>query len=186
MAFITAVNFCARAELKDTVEGGVIHPAVSFQTNALSGRELEAILGVKAYHFNVHRTSLTNGLAVYVEINMEGKAPTAIAHLELDRATFDNERAGVDIPVLVAINPVGSFDGEGLYSAKKLRGFLREAGVTTAGTADNPFYKNKNGIASWSFDPAHESATIYKLMEGNSGTNSSSPKIEIRVRFHEF
>lgn len=185
IAFVTAVNFCARAELKDVTDGSVVHTAVTFATNSLSDSDLQDVLEVQAYRCNVHRSSTTNGLAVYVEIHIEGKPPT-IASLNLDRATLENEHASQDIPVFFAINPVGSLDGEGLYSAKKLRCFLREADVKTAGTAENPFYKNKHGIVSWGFYPAHESATTYKFMEGNRRANSSEPEIEIRVRFHEF
>jgi len=177
IALITAVNFSARAELKDA--------AVTFATNSLSESDLQDVLGVQAYRCNVHRSSTTNGLAVYVEIKVEGKPPVTLASLNLDRATLENEQAGQDIPVFFAINPVGSLDGEGIYSAKKLRCFLREANVRTAGTAENPFYKNKHGIVSWGFYPAHESATTYKFVESNSGTNSPA-KIELRVRFQEF
>jgi len=186
IAFITAVNFCTRAELKDVTEGGVVHTAVTFMTNGPSDGDMQDVLGIHSYRCNVHRTSLTNGLAVYVEINIEGKPPIVIASLNLDRATLENEHAGEDIPVFLAVNPVGSLDGEGIYSAKKLRCFLREAGVTTSGTTNNPFYKGKDGIVWWGFYPSHESVTVYKFMESRGGANSTSPKIDIRVRFHEF
>jgi len=186
VALATAVNFGARAELKDVTEGGVIHTAVRFLTNEPSAQDIQDMLGVQSYRCNVHRSSTTNGLAVYVEIKIEGKPPTAIASLYLDRATLENQGAAQDIPVVFAINPVGSLDGEGIYSAKKLRCFLRESGVKTYGTADNPFYKSKNGIVSWGFYPGRESATQYKFAESSSGTNAPGSKIELRVRFHEF
>ena len=184
IAIFTAAEFCARAELKDTTEGTAVHPAVTFLTNDISNRDIQDLLDVNAYHFKVHRSSETNGLAVSVEIYIEGKAPTTIAHLDMDRAMLDSERVGEDVPVFVAINPVGSLDGEGILSAKKLRCFLSEAVVKTSGTAENPFYKNEDGPVTWRY-PARESANLFKFMEGNHGTNSASPKIELRIRFHE-
>src|SRR5690348_3340543 len=99
IAFVTAVNFCACAELKDVTDGSVVHTAVTFATNSLSDSDLQDVLEVQAYRCNVHRSSTTNGLAVYVEINIEGKPPTTIASLNLDRATLENEHASEDIPV---------------------------------------------------------------------------------------
>ena len=186
LLFISLTSLGARAELTNAVVGTVIHSPVTILTNDLSPRDLQDLLGVTAYKFNVHCSSATNGLAVYVEASVEGKLTNSIAHLELDRMVLETEHAGEDITVFVAVNPVGSLDGEGILSAKKLRCFLSEAGVKTSGTGDNPFYKSKDGIKSWGPHPAQESANIFKFMESGGGANSAKPRTELRIRFREF
>jgi len=183
-ALITALDFCVRAELVDVTNGTVVFPAVTHMTNELSTRDLQDVLGIRAYRFKVHRSSATNGLAIYVESCIEGKAPVSVAHMNVDRSVLENQRSGQDVAVFVALNPVAGPEGDGILSAKKLRCFLRGAGVAGTETGDNPFYKSKLSVSTWD-DPAHESATTYKLMESNSETNSAA-KIELRVRFHEF
>ena len=84
------------------------------------------------------------------------------------------------------MNLVGSMDGEGLLSAKKLHFFVRLAGIRqTVNLADNPFYNSKDGVATWAF-AGKESPTVFKLMECHAGTNPSGPKTEITVRFSEW
>ena len=174
--FISIMALGARAELTN---------AITSLTNDLSPQDIQELLGVTAYKFNVHRSSATNGLAIYVEASVEGKLTNSIAHLELDRMALEQEHAGEDITVFVAVNPVGSLDGEGILSAKKLRCFLSEAGVKAAGTGDNPFYRSKDGVLTWR-GPAQESAGIYKLMESRGGANSAKPRTELRIRLREY
>ena len=142
-------------------------------------------MGLQTWSFKVHRSSLTNGLAVYVEIKIEGQPTKTVAHDVLDRGILDNHGVGEEISVFVAMNPVGSMDGENIISAKKPHFFLRAAGMQGSNVADNPFYKCKDGPVTWSYYAAEESPTVCKLMESNTGNNPSGPKTELTVRFHE-
>ena len=186
VALITVVNLCACAQSKYWTEDGKLHSVVTFQTNAISAQDLQAVLDIHLYRCTVHRSSLTNGLATDVEISIEGKPPTSIAHLKLDRVQLENISVGQDVPVMFAVHPVGSLAGEDIYSAKKLRCFLEEGGVTTAGTAENPFYQNKSSVSYWGLEPAWDSGTTFKFMQGYTKANEQGAKIEIRVRFQEF
>ena len=186
MVFVAGFAARTRAELNDVVEGTVIYSAVTCATNEASAKELQDAIGIQVWKFKVHRSGLTNGLAVYVEIRTEGRPVRTAAQMQLDRVILENQNAGEEIPVLVALNPVGSLDGESITTAKKLRFVIREAGVQTAGVlAENPFYKNKNGLATWGI-AAKESPTVFKLMDCSVGATESEPKTELTVRFHEF
>ena len=178
MIFASALATRSQAEL--------IGHAVTCFTNEPSGKDVQEAMGLQTWSFKVHRSSLTNGISVYVEIKIEGRPTQTVANEVLDQGILDNLGVGEDIPVFVAMNPVGSMDGEDILSAKKLRFFLRDAGVQMAYVAENPFYKCKDGPATWSYYAAEESPTVYKLMESNTGHNPSGPKTELTVRFHEF
>ena len=188
--FASALATRTQAELQDVVEGSVIHSAVKCITNEVSAKDLQSLMELGVWNFKVHRTSPTNGLSVSVEIKIDGHPTKMVSHLDLDRGSLDDvlgEHAGEDVPVLVAMNPVGSLDGESILTATKLRFVIRMAGVQTAGVlAENPFYKCKDGPATWSYYAAEESPTVFKLMESNTGNNPSGPKTELTVRFHEF
>ena len=91
---------------------------------------------------------VTNGLAVYVEINIEGKRPMEITHINLDRGTLENEHAGQDIPVFIAVNPVGSLDGEGIYSAKSYAVSCAKPVCRGPGPRTIRFIKTKAGYST--------------------------------------
>lgn len=188
LVIIFAAAFAARsrAELHDVVEGSIIHSAVTCLTNEASAKDLQDAIGIATYNFRVRRSSLTNGLSVYVEIKIDGQPTKTVSECRVDYGILNNLGVGEYIPVFVAMNPVGSMDGEGILTAKKLHFVIREAGVRTgSAVAENPFYKSKDGVAAWAY-AGKESATVFKLMECHAGINPSGPKTEITVRFHEW
>ena len=139
--------FNTQAEFTDITNGAVIHSAITCPTNDASTKDIQDALGINAYHFNVHRSSLTNGLSVFVEININGKPTKTVCQCRADFDILNNYHIGENVPVFVSMNPVGSMDGEGLLSAKKLHFFVRLAGIRTTGIlADNPFYKSKDTV----------------------------------------
>ena len=175
-----------QAEFTDITNGSVIYSAITCPTNDASTKDLQDALGIYPYHFNVHRSSLTNGVSVYVEIRINGKPTKTVCESRADFDILNNQQIGEDVPVFVSMNPVGSMDGEGIISARKLHFFVRLAGISsTAHVVDNPFYNSKDGVATWRC-ASKESPTVFKLMDCLSGTNRSGPKTEITVRFYEW
>jgi hypothetical protein len=140
-----AIN--TQAEFIDITNGAVIYSAITCPTNDASTKDLQDAMGIYAYHFNVHRSSLTNGLSVYVEIKIDGKLTKTICESRADFGILNNQRIGEDVPVFVSMNPVGSMDGESILSAKKLHFFVRLAGIRQTGIwVDNPSYNSKDGV----------------------------------------
>jgi hypothetical protein len=170
------------AALATQIQAELTGHAVTCFTNEPGAKDLQEAMGLQTWSFKVHRSSLTNGIAVYVEIKIEGQPTQTVANQVLDQGILDNFGVGADIPVFVAMNAVGSMDGETLDSAKKLHFFLRAAGLQTAPVVENPFYKSTKGLATWTYYAAEESPTVYKLME----TYHAGPTIKLTVRFHEF
>jgi hypothetical protein len=178
-AIIFVLAFAARiqAELNDS--------AITCPTNEVSTKDLQSLMGLNVWNFKAHRSSLTNGISIYIEIRVDGQSTKTVSHLILDQGMLDNQHVGENVPFIVAMNPVGNLDGESIFSAKKLRFIIRGAQVQTAGVlAENPFYKSKDGPLTWPY-AEKDSETVFKLMADHTGINSSGPKTEIVVRFHE-
>ena len=176
--------FNTQAEFTDTTNGAVIYSVIHCLTNETSAKDLQDAMGIYAYHFNVHR-SLTNGVSVCIEIKIEGKPTKTFCQCGADFDILNTQQIGEDVPVFVSMNPVGSMDGEDMFSAKKLHFIVKLAGMRqTDKLADNPFFESKEALGSL-FIAEKESPTIFKFMENFPGVNSSRPKTEITVRFYE-
>jgi hypothetical protein len=171
------------AALATRTQAELTGQAVTCFTNEPSAKDLQEAMGLYTWSFKVHRSSLTNEIVVYVEIKIEGQPTQTVANEFLDPGILDNQGVGEDISVFVAMNPVGSMDGEDIRSAKKLHFILRAAGIANPQVVENPFYQCKEGPETWSLRASEDSPTVYKLMASNSGDtpNPSWPKIELEI-----
>ena len=70
-----------QAEFTDTTNGAVIYSAITCLTNEASTKDLQDAMGINAYHFNVHRSSLTNSIFVYMEIKIDGEPTKTVCRV---------------------------------------------------------------------------------------------------------
>jgi hypothetical protein len=90
------------------------------------------------------------------------------------------------VPVMLTINPVGTLEGEGIMSARRLRFFLKTPFVQGADVKDNPFYESTNAVL---FYPPGGSA-VSKLIASNRQISDRQPPdwetSELTIRFQVF
>jgi hypothetical protein len=176
----------ATAQSKDAVSVTNHFPEVAGITNELSSKDLQDILGIWSWKFNVRLASPTNGVRVSIELRREGEKPQTLSQEILDRGKLDNngKSAGTNLALTLAISPQGAMDGVGLFEAKQLRIFWRMPYGNVDGVITNPFFKFKGGVVGYPAGSPNPEGKIM-LLEGN---NFESPKqrIELFLRFEQF
>jgi len=180
----------ATAQSKDSAIMNNHFNHVVGSTNELSTKDLQDILGIKSWNFNVRLASPTNGVTVSLQVKREGEKPQTIFRQMLDRGLLQdgNIKAGTNLNFVLAMSPVGSMDGTGIYEAKQLRVFWKLPGGMNSGPSvvSNPFFKFHGGLAFWPFDLSPNSSGEAVIAGGNSSEGTPKQHIELVVRFEQF
>ncbi len=177
----------APAQSKDAVAITNHLADVVCATNEFSVADLQEAMGIKVLNFNVRLASPTNGVNVLIEIKKEGDPDQTVLKEMLDREKLNQMKAGTNFTVVLAINPVGSMDGVGIFEAKKLRVFWKLPGNTSGpGTIPNPFFKFNGGVANCFPYACRNAAGDFVLAEADSRDRSPKQHVELVVRFEQF
>jgi hypothetical protein len=177
--------FHAAAQTKDLV--AMTNHFVVGNTNELSTKDLQDILQIKSWNFDVHLAGETNGVTVSLEIKKEGEKAQTVFKEILDSGKLNaNGKVGTNLNIVLAISPAGP-DGTGIYDTKQLRVFFKlRSGTSGLGLIPNPFFKFRGGIEFWPSGVYPNSAGDAVLAQGNIVDGTLKQKVQLVVHFNQF
>lgn len=142
-------------------------------------KDLTDAIGMNVWKYEVTLPENVIALWINVDWNRPGQAPRTLTGMSADGFALQQQRkpgTNTVAPVMLTINPVGTLEGEGIMSARRLRFFLKTPFVQGADVKDNPFYESTNAVL---FYPPGGSAVSKLIAMDNDASN-------LTIRFQVF